>query len=237
MLDLSWNVAEPSLPAWTCTYSFGPGIASALAIAVEGGVAVVSPPAGATEKVFAAVQEHGAVRAIIAPNAFHHVGLPVWKARFPDVPVFAPAQSIARVEKHSKVTGIRPIAEAAKTIGDRVELVDMPHYKMGEVLVRWKIGAAGAETDGGWAWYVTDVLFNFPELPKGPFGWVMKWTKSAPGLRRNALAGTFAVKDKRSLYAWLASQAEATPPRVIIPCHGDVVTSGDPAATVRAALA
>jgi hypothetical protein len=229
MRELKWNVVEPSLPALLCTYSFGPGLANTLAAAVPGGVVVVSPPVNPTESAFAELEKHGAVRAIIAPNAFHTMGIAPWRARYPDVPVFAPAQAVTRVEKQAKVSGIRPIAEARSILGDRLEIVDMPHYKTGEILVRWPI-------EGGWAWYVTDVIMNLPEAPKGLFGAVFKWTKSAPGLRRNAVAGMFMTKDKRALYAWLAEQAEKTPPKLIVPCHGDTVTPADPAAEIRAAV-
>jgi len=106
--------------------------------------------------------------------------------------------------------------------------VDMPHYKTGEVLVRWRV-------EGGWAWYVTDVMFNLQELPKNMFGKVMKWTNSGPGLRRNAIAGFFMVKDKSSLFAWLGEQAEKTPPSIVIACHGAVAKLSNPAADIRAA--
>jgi len=226
----SWTVAEPSLPALTCTYSFGPGLANALAFVVDGGVVVVSPPSRPTEGTFAELEKHGPVRALIAPNSFHHLGLPAWKARYPDAPIFAPAQSIARIEKQSKLSGLRPVAEAAKLVGDRVELLDMPHYRTGEILIRWRV-------DGGWAWYVTDVAMNITSPLKGLFGLVFRLTKSTPGFRRNAVGGTFMVKDKRALYAWIAEQAEKTPPRLLVMCHGAPVRPTDPPAEIRAALA
>jgi hypothetical protein len=230
MTASSWTVVEPSLPALTYTYSFGPGIANALAFAVPGGVAVVSPPCRPTEAVFAEIEKHGAVKAIVAPNAFHHMGLRAWKERYPEAPVFAPAQSIARIEKQTKLTGIRPLAEAAKVVGDKVELVDMPHYKTGEVLVRWPV-------EGGWAWYLTDVAMNINARLGGLFGIIFRWTRSAPGFRRNAIAGAFMVKDRRSLYAWLAAEADRKPPKLLVMCHGDHVRPSDPAGEVRAALA
>ncbi len=230
MTQRTWTLVEPSLPALAYTYSFGPGIARSLALAVEGGVCVVSAPVDPSPESFAELDKHGPVRALLVPNAMHHLGLPAWKARYPDVPVFAPAQSIARVEKQSKVTGIRPVAEAAGLLGPRVEVLDMPHYKTGEALLRWRI-------EGGFAWYVTDVMMNWVPLPKGPFGWALKLTKSGPGLRRNAVAGRFMVKDRRALYAWLGEEAEKAPPKMVIACHGDVATLADPVAGLRAALA
>lgn len=226
----SWTVVEPSLAALTFTYSFGPGTANALALAVPGGVIVVSPPCNPPESAFTELAEHGPVKALVAPNAFHNMGLAAWRARFPEARLFAPAQSIARVEKQAKLSGVRPVAEMADILGDRIELVDMPHYKTGEALVRWR-------TEGGWAWYVTDVMMNFPEVPKGIFGTICRWTKSAPGLRRNAISGTFATRDKRALYAWLNEQADRTPPGVVVVCHGATAQLPDPKAGVQAALA
>jgi hypothetical protein len=195
-----------------------------------GGIIVVSPPCNVPDEAFTELEKHGPLRALIAPNAFHSMGLAPWKARYPDAPIFAPAQSIKRLEKSTKLTGLRPISEATDLLGDKVELVDMPHYKTGEVLVRWRV-------DGAWAWYLTDVAFGMTELPKGVFGTLMKWTKSGPGFRRNAIAGFFMVKDKRALYAWIGEQAEKTPPRLVIPCHGKPLELSDPAAEVRAAMA
>jgi hypothetical protein len=45
----------------------------------------------------------------------------------PGAAIFAPAQSIARVERQSSLSGIRPLADAAAITGTAVELVDMPH--------------------------------------------------------------------------------------------------------------
>jgi hypothetical protein len=230
MASSTWTVVEPSLPALTNTYSFGPGHANALALVVDGGVVVISPSANPTPELFVDLEGRGPVKALLAPNAVHTMGIAPWKARYPDVPIFAPAQSIPRIEKTAKVGGIRPLAEAAKLVGDRVELLDMPYYKSGEVLVRWR-------TEGGWAWFLTDVALAFPELPKGPFGVAMKWTKSGPGLRRNAISGFFAVKDKQALYAWIREQSEKTPPSLVVPCHGEPVKLADPVAGIRAAFA
>jgi hypothetical protein len=193
-------------------------------------MAVVSPPCNPEERTFTELAERGPVRALIAPNAFHNMGLRAWKERYPDASIFAPAQSIARLEKNTKLTGLRPLADASKVIGDRVELVDMPHYKTGEVLVRWKI-------DGGWAWYLTDVATNDTARIPGVFGIIFRLTKSTPGFRRNAIAGAFMVRNKRSLYAWLQAEAEKKPPKLIVMSHGKHLRPEDPVAAVRAALA
>src|SRR6185436_10869846 len=123
-------------PILTYEYSFGPGTANALAVGTGDGIVVVSPPWRAPSGVMDDVAKYGPVRALVASNAFHYLGIPAWKERFQDADLFAPAQSIARVAKRTKLSGFRPLADAPSTLGREVELVDLPHYKTGEVLVR-----------------------------------------------------------------------------------------------------
>lgn len=213
----AWAVFDDGLPVLTREYSFGPGTARSLAVGGREGLVVVSPPARPVEGDFAALARRGGVRALVASNAFHHLGLRDWKARFPDAALFAPAQSIARVEKQTGLTGIRPVAEVAALAAPGVEFVDMPNYRTGEVLVR-------VETARGHAWYVTDVIMNMPELPRHPVVRVLFGvTGSAPGLRYNRVAALFMVRDRRALRRWLADEAAKRPPRWLIPAHGDIV--------------
>jgi hypothetical protein len=228
-VNSGWTVVDAKLPLLTYLYSFGNGLATALAVGGPKGLLVVSAPAGVPEAAFTELEKHGKVVALVAPNAFHHMGIPVWKARYPDAAVFAPAQSIARVTKKSGVAGIRPLAESGEFTGVDVDLVDMPHYKTGEVLVRAR---SGAEV----FWYVTDVIMNMPKAPPGFFGLIFKWTGSAPGLRPNGVAPLMMVKDKRALYRWLREQAEKAPPTQLIACHGDPAKLTAPAKELLAIL-
>jgi hypothetical protein len=216
---LTWQpVAD--LPLFTCEYSFGPGLAKALAVPCNGGYAIVSPPCDAPDGVLAEIEKRGKVKAIVASNAFHNKGVAAWKARFPDAALFAPSQSIARVEKKGGVTGVKPLSAMGDLLGSDVEMLDMPHYKTGEVLVRVKSGSKVA-------WYVTDVIMNMAKIPPSfPFKQIFSWTKSGPGLRPNGFAAMMMVKDKKALYGWLREELEKAPPTVLVACHGDDVTSG-----------
>jgi hypothetical protein len=216
-----WTVVDDKLPILTCHYSFGPGEAFSLAIGGEGGLIVVSPPANPSERTFTELEARGKVKALVAPNAFHTMGIAPFKARFPDAQVFAAAQSIARVEKKSQVGGIKPVADSRDVTGPNVDLLDIPHFKTGEVLVRAR---SGSEV----AWYVTDVIMNMPVAPGGPIGLLFKWTGSAPGLRLNGLAPWFMMKDKMGVRRWLREEAEKQPPTLLIPAHGDVVKMSVP---------
>ncbi len=216
----NWNVFDPAAPILTCSYSFGPGVANALAARCEGGLIVVSPPPRIADNVFEDLQRYGPVRALVAPNAFHHMGIPAWKRRFPDAAVFAPAQSIARVERKTGLHGIRPLAEAAAIAGPRLQLTDMPHYRTGEALVR-------TSTDRGLVWYVTDVIMNMPALPAHPVAKMLfKLSGSAPGLKYNNIASLFMVKNTKALKRWLAAEYQKAPPRWLIAAHGDVADFG-----------
>jgi hypothetical protein len=229
-VNKGWSPVDAGGRAFTYLYSFGPGLAHALAVRGEAGFVVVSPPCRAPEAAFAELEGLGKIAALVASNAYHHLGIAPWKARFPEAAVFAPAQSIARVAKQSKLPGIRPLAEAVALCGAEVELIDMPHYKTGELLVRFR---SGAEL----VWYTTDVLMNFPKLPKFPIGTVFKWTGSAPGLRLNGFNPFFMMHDKHAVWRWLKAEAERLPPTLVIPCHGDRVKMDPPGRELLAAIA
>ncbi|HVN35314.1 MAG TPA: hypothetical protein VMU96_08670 [Casimicrobiaceae bacterium] len=212
-----WKIFDARTPILAYEYSFGPGLANALAVGGEAGVVVVSPPCRVAESVFGDLARYGPVRALVAPNAFHHLGIPEWKARFPDAAIFAPAQSIARVERQTSLAGIHPVAEAGSITGPALELIDMPHYKTGEVLVR-------ITTERGIVWYVTDVIMNMPELPRHPIAkLVFRASGSAPGPRFNNIAPLFMMRDRAALRRWLCEEFRRAPPTWMIAAHGDIV--------------
>jgi hypothetical protein len=212
-----WKIFDADAPILTYEYSFGPGTANALAIGAEGGLVVVSPPCRVGAGVFEDLSRYGRVTALVASNAFHHLGIPEWKRRFPDAAVYAPAQSLARVERKTKLTGIRQLAAASSVTGSRFELIDMPHYKTGEVLVRIKTGR-------GLVWYITDFAMNMAKLPNNPVARLLfKLSGSAPGLKFNNIAPLFMVIDKAGLKRWLASEFDKAPPGWLIMAHGDIV--------------
>ena len=207
---------------WVATYeySFGPGSASALAVQLDGGLMIASPPCGAPDSAYEGIAARGSLRALIAPNAFHTSGIAGWRERFPNAHVFAPAQSAARVRKVSGVIDIQPLSAADGLLGDRVALIDIPHFKTGEALIK-------VRTERGLLWYVTDILLNLRRLPAHPlFALLFKLSGSAPGFKRNRIAPLFMAQDRAALRRWLGEQAAQDRPRWLIPAHGDVVDLG-----------
>jgi hypothetical protein len=212
----AWSVFDPEIPVLIHTYPFGPGRVNALAVGCEGGLIVLSPPYRAHRDTFDALQRHGPVRGLVATNAFHHVGIPEWKRRFPDATVFAPVQSIARVQRKSGLSGIRPVSDANTLAGARVELTDMPYYRTGEVLGRIR-------SSRGLAWYLTDIVININDPPVNPLLRLMIKVIYGPGLHYNRIAPLFMVRDKAALKRWLAEEYRKDDPRWLIVAHGDVV--------------
>ena len=204
---------------WMATfeYSSGPGSATALAVDVGGGVLVASPPCRVAADAFDALLSRGPVRALVATNAYHTLGLAPWKARFPDAAVFAPPQSMQRVTRISGIAGIRPLAESAAITGERVSLIELPYFRTGEALIK-------VRTAEGLLWYVTDIVLNLPRLPSNPlFAALFKLSDSAPGLRINRVAPLFMVRNRPALWQWLAAEARRDRPRWLVPAHGDTV--------------
>ncbi len=226
-----WKVFDEGLPILTHEYSFGPGAANALAVGGERGLIVVSPPCRARAGVFDELGRYGMVRALVAPNAYHTMGVAEWKARFPDADVYAPAQSIARLRKVSGEQRIRPIDDIQAIAGKRVRFVDMPHYRTGETLIC-------IDSSQGLVWYVTDVILNMKSLPSHPVArWLFRVSGSAPGLRFNNIAPLFMVRDRRALRRWILAEASRQKPRWIIPAHGEIVDLEADVASARRLLA
>lgn len=208
-----WQTIDEGIQ--TYEYAFGPGRARTFAVKGPKGWIVIGPAFGADDRVFDALTSQAPIAAIVAPNAFHNMGIHAWHERFPEAKLFAPAQSIARVEKKGKVTNVAPVADAKDLCGDAIELVDIPHYKTGEVLVKVK-------APSGPIWHVTDLIFNFPTLPPGLFVKILfTWfTDSAPGFKLSGLAAFLQMKDKKGVYRWLKEEAQKAPPVRVVPSHG-----------------
>lgn len=230
MTEGGWKIFEASMPVLTCEYRAGPVSAQALAVGGAEGVFVVSPPARADDALYAALAPYGRVVGLVAPNAFHHLGLPEWKRHFPGATVYAPAQAVARVRRKTRIAEVAALAQAAGPAGASVSFVDLPHYRTGEALVRVRSGR-------GLVWYLTDCMTNMRALPPNPVvSLVYRLSRSAPGVRFNRFAALFMMKDKRAVQHWLAQEFAREPPRWIVPAHGEIIDVSAQGAAIAQAL-
>ena len=213
-----WAVFDSDIPVLIYDILFGPARVNALAVGCDGGLIVVSPPYRARRDAFDDLERYGPVRGLAASNAFHHMGIPEWKRRFPGATVYAPAQSIARVARKTGLSGIRPISDANALTGGRVELTDMPYYRTGETLVRIK-------SSQGLAWYLTDIVFNVNDPLANPLFRLIFNAFYGPGLHYNRIAPLFMVRDKAALKRWLGRGISEGRPALAHRCarrHGDL---------------
>lgn len=223
MKTAAWELTGDNDAIRTLTYSFGPGVARSFAVRGPKGWVVVSPACKPTEAQFAALEESAPIAALVAPNAFHYLGIEAWKNHAPNAKIFAPAQSIARIQKKTGRVDLASVAEAAEYCGSDLVLDDMPHYKTGEVLTR-------VRDERGPIWHVTDVIFNWPSLPPSL---LIKFlfsvlTDSAPGFKLSGPAAFLMMRDKKALYHWLKEETQKAPPVRIVPSHGGDVMLDPP---------
>lgn len=228
-----WIVIDREAGVLVHTYTFAPDATALTFVArmANGQLLVVSPSKGLTDEAAAELAEFGEVGAIVANNGFHHLGQAEWRARFPKARCFAPPESAARIKKKNKATlPFEPLSALAELSGTDVFVREVPNSKLGE---SW----CWAKIDGGYAWYMSDVLANMPSLPAKFFPRLLfKLTKSGPGYKVFNLALKFMVKDKKATLRLLMEDLEAHPPKVVVPAHGDILSQPSLAADTRALL-
>ena len=197
----------------------------------DGGLMVVSPAMNPTTALFDELDALGEVRAIVSPGAFHHLGMPAWKERYPSVPLHATSSGISHIAKQHKGIdlGLQGIEALGPLLPENIHLAETPGAKHPD-LVAFIEGQ-----DGKWTWFTNEILGNSPSLP-GNFlvRTVFKLTKSAPGLRVITPALWLIGGKKPSVKAFLTDQLASRPPSRLIPCHGDVLAADDLAARIGA---
>jgi hypothetical protein len=189
---------------------------NALAVGCEGGLVILSPPYRTHPDTFQSLERYGPVQGLVASNAFHHMGIPEWKRRFPSAAVFAPAQAIARVQRKSGIRGIQPVSDANTLLRGRAELTDMPYYRTGEALARIRSAR-------GLAWYMTDIVINVNDPAVNALFRLLLRVVYGRGLHYNRIAPLVMVRDTAALKRWLAEEYRKDAPRWLILAHGDTV--------------
>jgi hypothetical protein len=221
----SWNLIDDATGLFWREYEFTKG-ASATTLLFRGaeGLVVISPPLGMSARDFDALSELGEVVALVANNAFHHMGQAAWRQRFPEAKSYAPKGALAKLEKKAPGCNFRALDELK--LPAHVRCDDVPGYRTGETIISVK-------TARGSIWYSGDLLTNIERLPKPPIQWLFTWTDSAPGFRLFKPAVWALIKDKRAVRDWALARLTSDAPAVIVPAHGAPVESSDVAALAR----
>lgn len=168
------------------------------------------------EPEMAELEAWGTPSVIFVPNGFHRQDALIWKQRYPNAQVIAPAGSKKRV---AKVVAVDAVSETAPG-DDSVRLVPIDGMPAESVLVV----KSGGET----TLVFCDAVLNMPKLGfpmnvfLGPTGQV-----SAPRAMRWML-----LKDKKAFASQLDKLAETPGLRRLLFGHGAPITD-DPAGALR----
>lgn len=214
-----WTSLTPDASVRVLKYTFGPGTSNTLAVQLANGTwLVVSPASDVPPFVLDDLAKDGDVSALLAPNAYHHLGQAQWRARFPGATSYAPEGALPRLAKKSRGVPYRPLAELAPPVRPSVELFTPQGLKSPDVLLC--ISARDRTV-----WWLGDLFSNSTAADQ--VWWlrlvVAPLAGSGLGYRRNAKPGLVYVSDAA---AWLASTRAAIaahPPSIVVPAHGDPV--------------
>lgn len=223
-----WNVVDAEAGVLWREYRFsGKALATTLVFRGEEGLVVVSPGVGLSAADYDALQEFGEVRALIANNAYHHLGQGPWRERFKNAESYAPPGVLAPLAKKAKAVPFKSLSELR--LPSSVHWEDPPGFKAGEAIL--SVG-----TKRGAVWYTGDLVINMESLPPAPLKWLFTWTGSAPGFRLFTPAVWLFVKNRKMVRDWALSRLAKDPPKVVVPAHGKAVDTSDVAEQLQAQL-
>ena len=168
------------------------------------------------EADMANLEDFGKPSYLVVPNDIHRMDAQIWKDRYPELLVIAPAGVRKQVEEVVRVD------ETTIDFGDpSVRYVTVPGTEEHEA-------ALVVETSSGTTLIVNDLIWNVEDKP-GFGGWlfrIMGFTGQRP--RIPTVVELREIKDKRALRGQLERWARLQNLNRIIVSHGDIITR-DPA--------
>lgn len=211
-------------------YSFGLGTANTFAARLDDGAwLVVSPATGAPRAALEALERDGGVSALVAPNAFHHMGQAEWREVFPKAQSFAPEGAIRRLAKQARGIPFEALEPWAAQLPQRVRLWVPDGMKAPDLVASV---ASGSES----AWFGGDLVSNtvagdIKPIPRFIFGLL----GGGEGYRFNKVPAMVYLRDREAWKASMRARVDADPPTVMLPAHGRPLRD-DVAAKTRAIL-
>jgi len=167
-----------------------------------------------------ALEAWGEPTFLIIPNERHRKDARIWKDRYPQLVVVAPAGARAQAAE------VVPVDATTVDFGDpTVRFVTVPGTEDREA-------ALVVETTTGTTLVLNEIVWNVPDRP-GFGGWLFRlagFTGDAPKIP--AFVALKSIKDKPALAAQLRSWAELDRLNRVIVSHGEIV-SGDAPGLLR----
>lgn len=214
----SWKRLTADGSVRVLSYSFGFGTANTLAAKLDDGTwLAISPSVGTPEAALQELADDGGVSALLAPNAFHHLGQSSWRARFPNAISYAHSGALPRLTKKAASIQFQPLSALEAKLPPRIRIVEPAGMKAPDVLA--SIGSGG-ET----VWFGGDLISNTAAvdmslLARIGFGLL----GGGPGFRLNPVPGMVYLKDKKAWHDSVRAAIAGAPPTAFVPAHGDAV--------------
>jgi hypothetical protein len=151
---------------------------------------------------------------LLAPNAFHTLGLPEHAAAFSDTKVIASKRAAGRIKRKTDLD-VEDLDVLRKQLPAGVSLLELPPVRSGEVWV-------SVHRNGRCAWIVCDGFLNIARSPSGVLGVFIKLMRMGPGL---SISSTFRwmLKNRQQYRNWLLERIAEDRPTMLIPCHGQII--------------
>ncbi len=178
---------------------------------------VVDLPGGGTF-VYAPIRGAGAhlgdARVLVAPNAYHHLGLPEARKLAPDALVTAGSVALPRLREKGH-EGVRRAEE------QKIEGVEL-------------IACAGTKAGETWAFFperrlllVADAFFHEPGPMSGFTGFVLRRLHTAPGLCLGSTFRWLALADNKAYKSFAEATLERLRPTSVGFCDGAMLRGED----------
>jgi hypothetical protein len=185
-------------------------------VRLQDGKLVIYSAIALDEDEMLAIEAFGVPEYLIVPNDLHRMDAKIWKDRYPEMVVIAPAGVRRKVEQ------VVPVHRTAIDFDDpRVRVVSVRGTEDHEIAL--VVGTASGTT-----LVVNDLIWNLDDRP-GLGGWVMAamgFTGSHP--RIPPIVELKAIKDKSALRVQLEAWARIDGLNRIIVSHGEIVTRDAP---------
>ena len=197
----------------------------------DGKLMVISPGTDTSDAVFDDLDALGTVVALVSPGAFHNMGLPSWKERYPDARLFATESGIPHLAKaHPALPAMEPLSALREMASADVHLYECPTNKHEDLVV--------FVTRGGHSVLcANEVLTNMVELPGNALvRLILKLTKSGPGLTFNNMVLMVIRVNRRAYAAFLQELIGKHGVTHLAPVHGAVLGDANTSARIGEVL-
>lgn len=222
--QIDWQPVQPLEGVYEIRRSNGPVSLRAVAVDLgSGSVCVYSPVPKAGQNALQFLSSIG-TPILLAPNAFHTLGLPEHAAAFADAKVVASGRASGRIHKKTGLV-VHDLNALRQRLPAHVAILELPPIRNGEVWLSVRSG-------GHCAWIVCDGFLNLHRTPSGAFGMLLKVLRMGPGL---SISATFKwmLKNRAEYRDWLLAQIERDRPTILIPSHGQNINDPNLPARLR----